>query len=34
MKTVPAFDAGPTRRGFGYAPRAFAPEARMFGPNL
>lgn len=27
-----AFDAGPARRDFGYAPRAFAPEAAMFAP--
>lgn len=27
------FDAGPARRDFGYAPRAFAPAATMFDPQ-
>jgi nucleoside-diphosphate-sugar epimerase len=28
------FDVEPARRDFGYAPRTFAPEARMFDPPL
>lgn len=32
MREDLAFDAAPARRDFGYAPRAFAPTARMFTP--
>lgn len=32
MREDLAFDAGPARRDFGYAPRAFAPTAAMFTP--
>lgn len=31
MRDDLAFDAEPARRDFGYAPRAFAPQAKMFG---
>ena len=31
MRDDLVFDATPARRDFGYAPRAFAPDARMFG---
>lgn len=34
MREDLVFDAEPARRDFGYAPRAFVPEARMFDPNL
>jgi nucleoside-diphosphate-sugar epimerase len=32
MREDLAFDDGPARRDFGYAPRAFAPAAAMFTP--
>ena len=34
MREDLVFDAEPARRDFGYAPRAFAPEAGMFKPLL
>ena len=34
MREHLVFDAGPARRDFGYAPRAFAPTAEMFKPIL
>lgn len=34
MREDLVFDAGPARRDFGYAPRAFAPSAEMFNPLL
>jgi nucleoside-diphosphate-sugar epimerase len=34
MRDDMAFDAGPAKRDFGYAPRAFAPTAEMFKPAL
>ncbi|QNN47892.1 NAD-dependent epimerase/dehydratase family protein [Thermomonas brevis] len=33
MRDDLTFDAEPARRDFGYAPRAFAPDARMFGES-
>jgi nucleoside-diphosphate-sugar epimerase len=34
MREDLAFDAGPAKRDFGYAPRGFAPTAGMFNPFL
>lgn len=34
MREDLVFDAGPAKRDFGYAPRAFAPTADMFKPAL
>lgn len=33
MREDLVFDAGPAQRDFGYAPRAFMPDARMFDQN-
>jgi len=32
MREDLVFDAGPAKRDFGYAPRAFVPSADMFKP--